>query len=41
MGNYLDFLSPLMALLIKLIHNKSVPSFEECQEFDYAVPDPT
>lgn len=41
MGNYLDILSPIITLLIKLIYGKSVPSFEEIQEFDYAVPDPT
>lgn len=37
----MDFLGQLIAVLIKLIYNQSVPSFDEIQEFDYAVPDPT
>ena len=41
MGSCFDFLGPLIALIIKLIYNQSVPSFDEIQEFDYAVPDPT
>jgi len=40
MGNKFDILSSIMSTLLTLIFRNNLPSFDETQNFNYAVPDP-